>query len=752
MDIVEKIRLMIKNDMILYRMIAVFSMISTLVILLLTTVIFSLFGSEIKHEIYRSQEQSLKQISNTVSFRAEYVNSLMLQAKEDEMISKLFYLEDDSQLSAIKNRMNDYRAPVRQLNSIYVYSQQSDRIYYSGENGLPFINSRLTFDDEGFIEILEHIEEYPKYTPILRKMSVEWPAGREYETYVYTYLLYDTYGSGSIKNILAFNFHLGWMEDALNFITSGQNTSEEIWIINSDREIVYTNSGKLIGVTCDQSQLSDEVFSQESGYFLSGSGNDRQMIVYATPSRMGYEEWTFISWNDYANLMKPLDQVRKTIYAFCGIVFTISLLIVFRVSHFLYQPVLSTINRVKALEAENDKKRKIERMLFLRKLFLGDIADDIQVIQKLFAQHQIDSRLDEDIRVILISVDDKNAFISNYGKQMDEVSEKMEAIIYDHFQGITSKLLSVRMHTGMWAVCIPANKDICIESAVFEKLNQQLLEKMEVSINMSVSSAGHSIRDIPYLYSEAVNVHSYSFLWGKNKLITYEDTKLQGQSRYEYPNEIEKRLLSHLFGGKYAESIEDYEAFIAAVRRFSVEEIRLSCMLLAYAIKSASQKSMAEATGMLVEFDRFYKKIQTAENISEVHDMYHRLIREITDKLKKSSKERHEVMIGQIENYVEKHYGDINLSMNEISDHVNMSSAYLGRLFKQVTGNTFSEYLTRFRLNKACALLRNTDLTVNEISDQVGFTNSSYFYIIFKKNLECTPNQYRKQFGNDASD
>ncbi len=175
-------------------------------------------------------------------------------------------------------------------------------------------------------------------------------------------------------------------------------------------------------------------------------------------------------------------------------------------------------------------------------------------------------------------------------------------------------------------------------------------------------------------------------------------------------------------------------------------------MLLAYAIKTTSQKSMAEATGMLVEFDRFYKKIQNAEEISEVHDMFYRLIQEITDKIMKTSKERHEAMIGQIEAYVEKNYGNISLSMNEISDHVNMSSAYLGRLFKQVTGNTFSEYLTKFRLDKACSLLRNTDMTVNEISDQVGFTNSSYFYIIFKKNLECTPNQYRKQFGNDSDE
>ncbi len=747
-----KIRTLIKKDTILYRMIAVFSMVSTLVILILTTVIFSICGNQLKSEIYHAQVQYLKQMSNSVSFRAEYVNSLMVQAMKDELISKLFYTDDLSQADSIRKRLDDIRGPVKQLNSIYVYNEYDDIIYYSGENMLPFVNSTASFDDKGFVQILENIDQYPKHTPILRKISVEWPAGRTYETFVFTYLLYDSYSSGSVKNIIAFNFHIGWMSDALNYISTGQSISEYIWIIDSDRQIVYTNTGELIGVTCELSELSDEVFSQESGYYITGSGEERQMIVYATPSRMGYDEWTFISWNDYATLMKPLEQIRKAIYLFCGAVFICSLLAIFYVSHFLYEPVRTTMNRVTLLEEENEKKQRIERMLFLRKLFLGDIEDDIHVIEQLFAHHKIQKELDGDIQVLLISVDEKNAFVANYGKSMDEVSERIENLILQCFGIPVQKSIWVRMHNGMWAVCVSADEPLTKDKKMFEALRDALREELDISISMSISSVGHSIRDIPYLYSEAIDVHSYCFLWGKNRLITYEDTCQQGKSRYDYPGEIEKRLLSHLFGGKYTETIEDYEAFIAVVRRFTVEEIRLSCMLLAYAIKTTSQKSMAEATGMLVEFDRFYKKIQNAEEISEVHDMFYRLIQEITDKIMKTSKERHEAMIGQIEAYVEKNYGNISLSMNEISDHVNMSSAYLGRLFKQVTGNTFSEYLTKFRLDKACSLLRNTDMTVNEISDQVGFTNSSYFYIIFKKNLECTPNQYRKQFGNDSDE
>lgn len=183
-----------------------------------------------------------------------------------------------------------------------------------------------------------------------------------------------------------------------------------------------------------------------------------------------------------------------------------------------------------------------------------------------------------------------------------------------------------------------------------------------------------------------------------------------------------------------------------AVSIYTVEEIRLSFMLLAYAVKNTSQKTMAETSSILTEFDQFYKKLQSVETIDEANHMFLNLISEIANKLQAYSRERYVRLIEQVKAYVGENYGDISLSVNQVSDYVNMSAAYLGRVFKQMAGITFTEYLTKYRLDAACKLLKDTTMTVNDISDEVGFTNSSYFHIIFKKNLNCTPNQYRKQY------
>lgn len=744
----KKLKMHLENNKILYRMIAGFFLVSMIAILLVTTIAYMIFSREIKNEIYRSQEQSLQQISNTVSFRAEYANFLMLQIQRNKQASKLFYSSDMDVVAAAMEPIGEMRVAVKQLHSVYIYNEYDNKIFYSGENTFPAINDKDSFADQGFLEILNNIEAYSKRSPILRKLSVEMPNGKEYETYVYTYLLYDAYSTGSVKNITAFNFHLGWMEEALDFITAGHATSEKIWIVDKNRQLVYTNTGEMIGTIFDNEVLPDEIFENESGYLITGTGKERQMLVYANPARAGYEGWTFVSFNDYAALMEPLEQVRRICYMICGIGVILSLLAIGGFSRAIYEPVRFVIDRVKVLEEEQKKKNKTDQMLFLRRLFLGNIADDINVIENNLKKHHIECDPDADIRMILISIDYLSSYVRNHGNHPEESEEVIEGYIRECFEKRYDNPLTVRMQNGLWAVCIPEKEEGINPIILFEELNTILKEKLDVTISMAVSNAGHSVRDIQYLYSEAVDIHSYHYLFGQNRLITAEDIKKNGQCKFEYPGKLEKKLLSNLFGGKYEETADAFEEFVEEVRWYTVDEIKLSFILLAYAIKNASVKSMTEPSSILLEFDKFYMKLQTVESIDQAHQMFKNLFREITDKMLVHSKERHEILIEQIKDYVKQNYGNMNLSMNQLSDHVNMSAAYLGRLFKQVTGITFTEYLTKYRLDKACSLLKDTDKTINEISDEIGFTNSSYFYIIFKKYLDCTPNQYRKQCGN----
>lgn len=93
---------------------------------------------------------------------------------------------------------------------------------------------------------------------------------------------------------------------------------------------------------------------------------------------------------------------------------------------------------------------------------------------------------------------------------------------------------------------------------------------------------------------------------------------------------------------------------------------------------------------------------------------------------------------------VNENYGDPNMTLEYIAESFYISKSHLSRLFKQLTGESFSDYLRKVRLAGACALLVNTDMTIEEIMKSCGLRDATSFYKVFGEYTGITPNQYRK--------
>ncbi len=93
--------------------------------------------------------------------------------------------------------------------------------------------------------------------------------------------------------------------------------------------------------------------------------------------------------------------------------------------------------------------------------------------------------------------------------------------------------------------------------------------------------------------------------------------------------------------------------------------------------------------------------------------------------------------------YMENHYMT-PLTLTQVAGHINVSREHLSRLFTEAVGITFSEYRNDIRLRHAMEYLRNTDFSINRISELSGFSNSNYMCDIFKKHYNLSPSQYRK--------
>lgn len=104
-------------------------------------------------------------------------------------------------------------------------------------------------------------------------------------------------------------------------------------------------------------------------------------------------------------------------------------------------------------------------------------------------------------------------------------------------------------------------------------------------------------------------------------------------------------------------------------------------------------------------------------------------------------------LISKIHRFIENRIaGDV--SLQAIADHVDLHPAYLSSLYKQETKENISDFIMRYRMEKASVLLRTTDIRIYELSSRLGFQNPPYFSKLFKYYYGVTPQDYRERNGS----
>ena len=94
--------------------------------------------------------------------------------------------------------------------------------------------------------------------------------------------------------------------------------------------------------------------------------------------------------------------------------------------------------------------------------------------------------------------------------------------------------------------------------------------------------------------------------------------------------------------------------------------------------------------------------------------------------------------------YINEHYADSDLKLPDLLEHLGVSRSYFSTVFKEKTGQSFVEYLTNLRMEKAKEYLRETGLCTYEIAERIGFADPHYFSLTFRRRTGMTPKQYRE--------
>lgn len=138
-----------------------------------------------------------------------------------------------------------------------------------------------------------------------------------------------------------------------------------------------------------------------------------------------------------------------------------------------------------------------------------------------------------------------------------------------------------------------------------------------------------------------------------------------------------------------------------------------------------------------------WRELSTLPTIAHYHAYALRFCKELLKASGEREQDRNQSVASQIAKLLDERY-HLPVTVEDIAKEVYLSPNYARTIFKEKTGETILDYLTRIRMNHAAGLLKDRGLKVREIAHRVGYENVSYFCSVFQKRKGSTPNEFRK--------
>lgn len=276
------------------------------------------------------------------------------------------------------------------------------------------------------------------------------------------------------------------------------------------------------------------------------------------------------------------------------------------------------------------------------------------------------------------------------------------------------------------------------------EIGQSLHRILKMDTVIGLGQTVSAISRIPIAWEEVQQALRYRKLDVPNQIIDLNEP-MSEHADSRYPFTLEQDLVHSMISGLGEESHRLLGLFFQELKAHAKRELLLQqgSLKLLGAVQGALMQSDVMQAGSLFDWGQLYAELLALKDSDEMQAWYStRIVEPLMAELTHHQNDRARELVERTVGMVRAEY-QTDISLDLCADRLGISSSGLSKLFLQVTGMYFVDYLTKTRLDRAKELLIGSELKMQEIAVQVGY-QPTYFNRIFKKMEGMTPKDFRE--------
>ena len=316
--------------------------------------------------------------------------------------------------------------------------------------------------------------------------------------------------------------------------------------------------------------------------------------------------------------------------------------------------------------------------------------------------------------------------------------------IYEELPSLCGKVIVNNLSNGnqLYALLSHSNRNQLRTEAetLFTRLQNILWNKMKISVTYGLSRATDQISE--GCTGEAQEAFLQRMIHGKANLYFYDDIKILSTDQFPA---TELHLLRQYIERHDAGNIEFMLQDIFSdekIKKYNTSYIRIIWARILNILMNVATPGMVNNPVHMEKLVRNFDMFDAFQSMDELRRYLYLLILDcIQMDADIDINARNKIKLGI--QYIQANYNK-DIAINDLAEKFAISPNYFSTVFKRETGQTTVNYIKELRLKKACEYLVNSNKSIVEISKEVGYEDSQYFFRVFKKTTGLTPLEYRR--------